>query len=133
MALTIEEQNVQGIRRWFQEVWNDRREEAIDEMFHPEVKAHGLGDLPIDLADFKAVWRDFHDTFGDLHCEVDDAFGCGDRTACRFTATGIHRGTGTPISFEGQTITRWQDGTIVEGWNVIDMAAVYRQIGVLTV
>lgn len=133
MAQTIEEQNVQGIRRWFQEVWNERREESIHEMFHPEVRAHGLGEQPQSFDEFKEMWIGFNQTFADLHIAVNDAFGCGDKTACRFTVTGTHRETGTPISFEGQTITRWQDGQIVEGWNVIDMAAVYRQIGVLNV
>jgi predicted ester cyclase len=133
LAQTVEEQNVRLIRRWFQEVWNERREEIIDELFHPDVYAHGLGEQPLGFEEFKGMWRSFHETFANLRCEVHDAFGCGDKTACRFTVTGTHRETGKPISFEGQTITRWQDGKIVEGWNVIDMAAVYRQIGVLAV
>ncbi len=30
------------MRQWFQEVWNERREDAIDRLMEPGAKVHGL-------------------------------------------------------------------------------------------
>ena len=38
------EENKALLRRWFEEVWNKRRTEAIDEMFAADGIAHGLSD-----------------------------------------------------------------------------------------
>ena len=40
----MSEHNKAFIRRWFEEVWNNGREEAIDEMFAEEGVANGLVD-----------------------------------------------------------------------------------------
>ena len=38
-------QNKELSRRWFEEVWNKRRSETIDEMFAADRIAHGLGSV----------------------------------------------------------------------------------------
>ena len=38
-----EEGNKARTRRWFEEVWNRLRDEAIDEMVGPAAIVHGLG------------------------------------------------------------------------------------------
>jgi hypothetical protein len=51
------EANKALIRRWFEEVWNKGRVEAIDEMFAADGIAHGLSDLSVtDLRPQNAVW-----------------------------------------------------------------------------
>ena len=34
------------VLRWYNEVWNNSNESAIDEMLHPEVEAFGLDPNP---------------------------------------------------------------------------------------
>ena len=36
-------ENTATARRWFQEVWNDRRTEAVRELLHPEAIVHTVG------------------------------------------------------------------------------------------
>ena len=38
----MSEQNKALAKRWFEEVWNLGRESTIDELFHPQGKAHGV-------------------------------------------------------------------------------------------
>ena len=40
----MSEENKQLVRRWFEEVWNNGRADAIDEMFDENGIAHGLSD-----------------------------------------------------------------------------------------
>jgi hypothetical protein len=38
----MSEANKLVVTRWFEEVWNRKSEAAIDQMFHPDGKAHGF-------------------------------------------------------------------------------------------
>jgi steroid delta-isomerase-like uncharacterized protein len=126
-------------RRWFEEVWNKGRREAIDEMWDENCVAHGLLDGGADIQGrdaFKALQTRLRGAFPDLHIEVEDVIADGDRTAMRICCTGTHLGdhlgippTGKKVAFTGMTIARWRDGKIVEGWNNVDMAGMMRQIG----
>ena len=51
------EENVEIMRRWFQEVWNQGRTETIHELFSPEGVAHGQESPEAELrgpAEFEA-------------------------------------------------------------------------------
>jgi len=126
----MSEQNKQVIQRWFDEVWNNAQENAIDEMFHPEGKAHGLAAEAIIGSDgFKPFYRSFMDTFADIHIKVDRLFADGDYVTTLCTVNAIYRKENKPVNFSGATITRIENGQIVEGWNHFDFLAMYMQMG----
>jgi len=125
-------------RQWFEEVWCKHRHEAITELMAADVIAHGLGDAAVPFIGpepFLAFHRKFCGAFPDLHLTVEAVVGDGDITATRFTATGTHTGkgldlppTGRTVNFQGMTFTRWNDGQIVEGWNLVDFPTMTRQL-----
>jgi steroid delta-isomerase-like uncharacterized protein len=127
--------------RWFDEVWNKGRLEAIDEMFAPDGIAHGLAQDGGDLRGaegFKAFHAQFKGAFPDIHIKVEDMIQEGDKVAVRFSCTGTHQGdqlgvapTGRRVSFTGMSFTRWRNGQIVDGWNNVDFATVMQEVGVL--
>ena len=63
----MSEENKALIRRWFEEVWNKGREEAIDEMFAEDGIAHGLADESGEdmrgPTDYKPFFRKFREAF----------------------------------------------------------------------
>lgn len=133
-------QNKELTRRWFEEVWNQRRSEAIDELLAADGIAYGLGgpgQKPQPGPEhFRQFWQKFCGAFPDLRIRVEDVIGEGDKTAARFSFRGTHRGdhlgppaTGRPISATGMTLIRWRDGQIVEGWNEFDAMGLFQQIG----
>ena len=125
-------------RRWFEEVWNKGREDAIGEMLAPDVIAHGLSDDGREQSGpeaFKRFWRQFRSGVHDIRITVDQVVEEGDTTAARFTAHGRHGGDGMgvkatnrPIRVSGMCMMRWRGGQIVEGWNEFDAAGLMRQI-----
>jgi steroid delta-isomerase-like uncharacterized protein len=127
------------IRRWFEEVWNKGRAEAIDEMIAPDCVAHGLGGPEGDLhgpEGFKTFHSRFMGAFPDIRITVDEVITDGDRCACRFTGRMTHQGdhlgvpaTGRSVVLEGMAITYWRNGQIVEAWNTVDMLGMLQQIG----
>ncbi|MEO7507621.1 MAG: ester cyclase, partial [Pyrinomonadaceae bacterium] len=71
------------LHRWFEEVWNQGREEAIDEMLAVDAVAHGLGDAAgqtlIGPEAFKPFFRRFRAAFPNLQIAIDETITEGDR------------------------------------------------------
>ena len=128
------------LHRWFEEVWNKRRPEAIDEMLDCEGIAHGLVDESgkelCGPEGFKPFFANFISAFPDLHVTVEETVVEGDRVAARCTVTGTHTGEGIglaathrPVTFSGMCMVRLKDGKIVEAWNNFDFMSMFQQIG----
>ena len=129
------------MRRWFEEVWNKGREDAIDEMFAAEAIAHGLvdenGEELRGPAGFKPFFRRFREAFPDIQVTVEDCICENDRAAARCTVRATHKGdslgvaaTDNAVEFDGLCIVRVRDGQIVEAWNNFDFTRLNRQIGI---
>jgi len=130
------------LRRWFEEVWNQGRIEAIDELAAPDVVAHGLTDsrgVQVTGREvFKEFWRGFRDAFPDVRITVEDDLMAGEKMMVRCSVTGTHHGpglgvapTGKRIEFTGMCMARAKDGQIVEAWNSFDFLSFYQQFGLL--
>src|SRR5215210_1139102 len=95
-------ESMQVVHRWFEEVWNKGREEAIDEMFAIDGIAHGLaGENGQELqgpADFKPFFRKFRDAFPDIQVTIEDCITEGDKATARCRVTASHTGDGLGIA-----------------------------------
>jgi predicted ester cyclase len=131
------------IHRWFEEVWNKKREDAIDEMFAENGIANGLNDAegnPLRGPEgFKVLHRQFLSAYPDLKITVEDTVIEGDKIAARCRVTGSHEGhgigvapTNQPVEFTGMTIVKVKDGKIIEAWNEFNFMEMYKQVGALT-
>lgn len=115
-------------RRFFDEVWNRRRADAIDEFAHPDgVGHHTNGELTSSEQFRDEIHRRFLDAFPDLHIEVEDVLARGDDAVVRWYATGTHLGDGLgvkaskqKVGFRGMTWFTFRDGKIREGWDCWD-------------
>jgi steroid delta-isomerase-like uncharacterized protein len=130
------------IRRWFEEVWNKGRADAIDEMFAADGIGHGLSADPAKPLrgpeNFKIFQAQFREAFPDIIVTVEDAVAEGDKIAARCSVRGKHTGdslgfaaTHAPTEFTGITIVRVRDGQIVEAWNNFDFMRMYQQLGII--
>ena len=138
----MSEENKALVRRWFEEVWNRGRAEAIDEMFAEDGVAHGLADAtgqPLRGPEgFRPFFHSFRDAFPDIEVVVEDVSAEGDKLAARCSVRGRHQSdslgfaaTGSPVEFTGMTFVRLRDGQIVEAWNNFDFMAMFQQLGAL--
>lgn len=135
----MSEENKALVRRWFEEVWNNGRAEAIDEMFAEDGVAHGLAGDAAPLrgaAGFKPFFHSFREAFPDIEVVVEDVIAEGDKLAARCFVRASHggdtlgfRATGRPIEITGMTFARVRDGKIVEAWNNFDFMALFQQLG----
>ena len=133
--------NTNLLWRWFEEVWNQGREDAIDELAAADMVAHGLYDARgkevSGRAKFKEFRRQFRTTFPDVRVEVNDALADGDKVVVRCTVQATHSGEGMgaptskPVSFTGVVIARIENGQLKESWDSWNFLSLYQQIGAL--
>ena len=131
-------QNSELIRRWFEQVWNQGRLEAIDQMSHPHTRGYGQAEhgRQIDMNEFKQLWHNLRAAFPDIRVTVHDTVEQGDKVAARWTANMTHRGnflgieaSGRTASITGISFQRIEDGKIIEGWDNWDQLGLLVQIG----
>lgn len=139
----MSEENKELLRRWFEEVWNNGRADAIDEMFDENGIAHGLSDDPSKPIkgprDYKPFYKIFREAFPNMKIVIEDMVAEGDKVAARCSVRGKHEGafmgraaTQSPVEFTGITIVRINNGKIVEAWNNFDFMTMYKQVGHLS-
>lgn len=123
-------------REWFDLVWNNLDESAIDRLMHPEAMAHGLGAQPLrGPAGFKPFFHTFKSAFSNIRIHIDRAVTQGDVVAVLCHVTANHAGdafgpaTRRDVDFWGTTFIRVSDGKIIEGWNTFDFLTMFQQIG----
>jgi steroid delta-isomerase-like uncharacterized protein len=134
----MSEANKQLVWRWFEEVWNKQREEAIDEMFAPAGKAYGFpqpDSVLIGPENFKTIHRNFLGAFPDVQITRRDIICEGDRAAITWTATMTHLGDalGFPpslqrVSLEGCSVLVVRDGQIHEGRNYMELQGLIQRL-----
>ena len=136
------EKNKALIQRWFDEVWNKGREEAIGEMFADDGVAHGLSEdinQPITgPKQFIPFHQTFRGAFPDIKAEIEDMIAEGDKVVARCTVRGKHAGdhlgiaaSESQVDFTGMVIVRISEGKIVEAWNNFDFMRMNKQVGLL--
>ena len=139
---TTTEANKALLQRWFDEVWNKQRPEAIDEMLAPDAIVHGLSDDPESPLEGPSGFKPFHETFRgafpDVEVVIEDMVAEGNKVAVRCSVRAKHSGdnlgiaaSGAPVDFTGIAIVRVKDGKIVEAWNNFDFMRMNRQIGII--
>ena len=132
----IENENTAIVRRWFEEVWNQRRLETIDELLAPDAVAYDMTgpNSAIRGRDaFRDAARAVLAAFGELHFIVEDIFGVEDRVAIRLSLHFRHTGplgklppTGQEATVPVMCMLEVRDGIIRGAWNNWDVATALR-------
>jgi steroid delta-isomerase-like uncharacterized protein len=124
-------------QRWFTEVMNQGKEDAIDEITAPNFVDHDpLPGTSPDRDGLHDFVKQVRSAFPDVEAEIDDIIVEGDRIAVRSTVRGTHEGdfmgiaaTGKKVEFANYDFVRIENDQAVEHWGTIDSAALMEQLG----
>src|SRR5689334_20464023 len=129
------------LARWFEEVWNQGREETVDELMAPNAVAVGLGEMDQEVhgpSEFKIFLRNMRQALPDVRIDMEDTTAERDKISARVVLKGTHCGnglgvppTGKAVQIRGIVMVRIAGGKIIEGWNSWDQLGLLRQIGAL--
>jgi steroid delta-isomerase-like uncharacterized protein len=127
------------VRRLYEEVWNKRRVELVDELMSPSHAMHDnhLPDSGIGPEAYKRNVARFVTGFPDLRLTVEDMLAENDKVAVGWTISGTHKGefrgispTGKKVSIEGITINHIVDGKIMDSYISADYLGLMQELGV---
>ena len=132
------EENKTIMRRMVEEIWNQGKLDAADELFAADATTPDLAFLPPGPAGVKMVAQMFLSAFPDLHMTIDRIVAEGDLVVGHFTETATHKGefmgvpaTGKPVSFKEMGILQIANGKIVKSWYSLDQFGLMQQIGAI--
>jgi predicted ester cyclase len=118
----MSEQNKAIVRRYFEEVWNQRNPDAIDEFWAADYVNHNA---PPGMSDRRGQKQLIAMSQAAFHGQVtiEDQIAEGDRVVTRWSGQSTHRGefmgippTGKTVTLTGISIDRVAGGQIVESW-----------------
>jgi predicted SnoaL-like aldol condensation-catalyzing enzyme len=106
--------------RYTEEGWNAGNVAALDEIISPDIVRHNPPSMdPPEIRGLDALKEyitSVHTTYPDFHVKVHSRLAEGDLTSGNWTVTGTSAENGVAVAFPGITISRFQDGKVVEEW-----------------
>ena len=135
----MSEVNETVMRRFIGEVINNGDFSVLDELVQPNY-VYRSPDQELDGPEaLKGLLAAYRIAFPDLNVRIDDLVNGGDKVVISVTLTGTHEGdlmgiapTGKPVNIKGMILSRFQDGKIVEEYEILDMLAMFQQLGVVS-
>ncbi|MEZ4500849.1 MAG: ester cyclase [Thermomicrobiales bacterium] len=131
------ESNKQAARDFFDQIWNQKDETAIDRF----VAEHANGNDPdfgTGREGFRRQWRQWIAAFPDLHFEIVDLISEGDKVLTRWVLTGTLQGEylgvqpdGRQIRVEGMSLDRIEGQMVAEGFDGWDNYGFRKQLGLV--
>ncbi len=119
------DENKELIRRYVKEIYNTQDLTNYSDFVSDEILEFGTDHL-----------EQFFNAFSDLHTNVLDIFGEGDKVIARLDIHGINTGsfagqppTGKKVNFQSYRIYRIVDSKIVESWAMQDRLGLMEQLG----
>jgi len=133
------EDNKGLVRRFYEEVFNQKNMAAMDEFFAPNIVDHSAPPgLPGGIEGQKYLIGMYLTAFPDMHLTVEDMIAEGDKVVARLTSDGTQQGEFMGISPTGKHVTvtvmdilRIAGGKFVEHWIEMDTLGLLQQLGVV--
>lgn len=131
------------VQRFYEEVFNQRKIDAIDELMAAQFINHDPTPVAArDRASMKQFIQTLTAAFPNHHHQIEDLIAEGDKVVVRCTLTATHKGqfpgfmelppTGRLICQRQIHILRVQDQQLAEHWVVRDDLAMMQQLGAVS-
>ena len=133
------DENKERQREFVERVQNRGELDAIEEFIAPDAVDHTPAPgFPGTRDGAKAILEHFRTAFPDHDAVVEHMIAEGDLVATYKTFTGTHNGefmgipaTGTRATIRVMDFVRFREGKVVDHWNIVDVAGLMAQLGVL--
>ena len=126
------------LQRIFDEIINEGRLEATDELFTDDYVDHGPMGTMQGRDAFKAMVAQWRSAVPDVHCTIENVVSDGDLVGWLVRATGTHTGdglgfpaTGKPFETVSANLGRLRDGKAAEHWSEQGMLPMLVQLDLL--
>ena len=118
----------QVAERWFEEVWNQRRRETIDELLAPDCVIHDAGADIVGRDAFKRFYDNIQNTLSEVRVNPQLSVSEGDYIVVRWVSTGKHKETGRSVEITGMSLMHFRNGLCSEAWQNWDLHGMMQQV-----
>jgi steroid delta-isomerase-like uncharacterized protein len=128
------------VRRLYEEVWNKRRFELLDELISPShaIRDNNFSGSSVGPEAYKAQMTRYMEAFPDLRFTIEDIVGENEKIVVDWTISGTHKGemwgvlpTNKKLSLEGVTIHHIASGKIMDSFVTADALGLWKQLGAM--
>ncbi|HXY25802.1 MAG TPA: ester cyclase [Candidatus Acidoferrum sp.] len=133
--------NLNIIRRLYEDVWNGRKLEALGQIVSPSHALHGpnFSGSSIGPEAYKHQVAQFVRAFPDLRWTIEETISENDKVVVLWTFTGTHKGeyrgiaaTNKKVSVDGITVHHITDGKIMDSYANWDTWGLMQQFGLVS-
>jgi steroid delta-isomerase-like uncharacterized protein len=135
IPIQMRSNNRELARRWFEEVWNQRSDDTVRELLHPEGVGNLEGQFISGPDEFIAMRQNLLAFLPDLKVTIEAIIADGDHVVVRWHFYATHTGkapvappTGHAVEVGGMTWLKFKNGQIVEGWDRWNQGALLQQL-----
>ncbi|HKN77423.1 MAG TPA: ester cyclase [Candidatus Acidoferrum sp.] len=114
--------------RWFEEVWNKSRREAIDEMFPKDAVLYDGRVVYRGPEEFKRFYDALREQLSEVRVTVLETISEGNMVCVRWSSTSKQTSTGKQLEVTGMSLLRFEDGHLAEGWQNWDQYGLFQQL-----
>lgn len=132
--------NQETICHFVDEVMNNKNLTMIDEIIHPNYVYRTPGQELHGRQALSQLLTDYQNAMPDLHINIDDLVCTDDKAVLLFTLTGTHENdfmgmpaTGKQVNINGMTCSRFENGQIIEEWELLDQLSMFQQLGIVSI
>jgi steroid delta-isomerase-like uncharacterized protein len=133
----MREHNIEVVRTWIAEGWNNGDPAVADDLLTDEFVLHD----PVAAREIvgrdaeRALIAGLREAISGLAFTIDDLVADGDNVTIRWTAEGTHggdllgfAGTGRALAIRGVDMYRLEEGRIAESWTFWDLPGMLRTV-----
>lgn len=135
----MSETNEKVIRRFIDEVVNNGDFLVLNQLVQPNYTYRSPDQQLDGPKALEGLLAAYHTAFPDMHVRIDDLVNGSDKVVISVTFTGTNDGelmgiapTGKPICINGMILSRFQDGKIIEEYEILDMLTMFQQLGIVS-
>jgi steroid delta-isomerase-like uncharacterized protein len=131
------EANKEVARRFFEEMWNNRDLDLVEELISADMQGHAPTGEFVGYEGERQTILGTVAAFPDLVITIDEMIAEDNKVALLTSYHGTHTGTlmgqipptGAEITMTGGILFHFADGKIIEAWSFADMLGMMQQIG----
>jgi steroid delta-isomerase-like uncharacterized protein len=128
------------MRRFVEQVINNGDFPVLDEVIHRNYVYHSPDQVLQGPEALRDLFTAYRTAFPDLHIEIEELVSAGNKTVISFTLSGTHEGdlmgiaaTGRQVKVSGMTLSHFENGKIVEEWELLDQLTLFQQLGIVSI
>jgi steroid delta-isomerase-like uncharacterized protein len=132
--------NEETMRRLVDEIINNKCLAVIDDIIHPDYVYRTPGQELHGRQALRELLSAYQVALPDLHVKIDDLVCTDNKAVLLFTLSGTHKNelmgipaTGKQVNINGMTCSHFENGQIIEEWELLDQLTMFQQLGMVSI